>query len=83
MCVIQYFKVDKDISTEFSGILKMPKKCPLALWEGDLHAITHLAIWNLYFNLSCPLEEFQEDVRNSSDAELGGKQTKTGNVGRI
>lgn len=77
-----YFKVNKDITQDLEKLKKKKKAWPLVLLERDLHMITHLAIWTLYFNLSCPLEDFQEDVRNGSYKELGGKQAKRGKAGK-
>lgn len=82
--MIQYFKVNWRKLEKLKKKKKTKKGWLLVLWERDLRMITHLAIWTPYFNLSCPSEDFQEDVSNSSYKKLGGgKQTKKGKAGRI
>lgn len=72
MFVIGDFKVNKDITQDLEKIkTKQTTQKPI-IWERDLHMMTHLAIWTLYFNLSCPLEDFQDDVKNSYYKERGG-----------
>lgn len=85
--MIWYFKVNKDITQDLEKFKKNKpqnrKVWPLVVRERDQHVITHLAIWTLYFNLLCPLEDFQEDVRHGAYIEQGGKHAKRGKAGRI
>lgn len=85
--MIRYFKVNKDITQDLEKFKKKNKTQTWKVWtvvrERDRHVFTHLAIWTLYFNLLCPLEDFQEDVRHGAYIEQGGKHAKRGKAGRI